>query len=518
LLTIHWNADPGGAIRGQDLAQQAPVRGNDHLKRVVQTTKRQRAAAPRRLHALVLAACAVLAVFSAAIIRPRAAGEPRTITFFNIHNKETTTIAFKRDGEFLPGALEKFNWAFRDWRKNEPTKMDPALLDLLWEIHTELGSKQPIHIISGYRSRGTNEALRSSVGGQASESRHILGKAADVHFPDVPLRALRYSALIRERGGVGYYPTSAIEFVHIDTDRVRHWPRLPRHELALLFPNGQSKHQPADGGSITLDDVRVAKSEHKDLARQVAAFYDSRNGRRPPVAIAGLDLNFSAAGATQVASAAPPPAPVAVPRPGTQPGVQVAALEPPRLVEPPRIVDRPSRFAVPTANEQARMNDLIQRASFTPPPASAQPQLVSPPALAQRPSAGVPAQPQAKAPPVPPELPPLPSTITVAQAPDFDEDHPEELSYRPFPIAPLMTLTASADDPALAIMIHPDMARTFDLLDQTGSVPPMRLRPGLRVAEAMFSQQFKGEAFNPNAWLEPASAGTALSNRKVKTQ
>ncbi len=475
-------------------------------------------AVPRQRLSLVLASCAVLAVFSASIIRTRAGGEPRTLTFFNIHNKETTTIAFKRDGEYLPGALEKFNWAFRDWRKNEPTKMDPALIDLLWEIHTELGSKQPIHIISGYRSRGTNEALRSSVGGQASESRHILGKAADVHFPDVPLRALRYSALIRERGGVGYYPTSAIEFVHIDTDRVRHWPRLPRHELALLFPNGQSKHQPADGGSITLDDVRVAKSQHRDLALQVAAFYDSRAGRRPPVAIAGLDPNFRASGTTQVAAATPPPTPEPVARPGKLAGVQVAALEPPSLLEAPRIVDRPSRFSVPTANEQARLNDLVQRASFTPAPAPAQPQLVSPPTPAQRPKPGAPTGPQAKAPPVPPELPPLPSTITVAQAPDFDEDHPEELSYRPFPIAPLMTLTPSADDPALAIMIHPDMSRTLDLLDQTGSVPPMRMRPGLRVAEAMFSQQFKGEAFNPNAWLEPAPAGLGLSNRKVKTQ
>ena len=50
------------------------------------------------------------------------------------------------------------------------------------------------------------------------------------------MKQLRYSALIRERGGVGYYPTSAIPFVHVDTDRVRAWPRVPRIELALLFP------------------------------------------------------------------------------------------------------------------------------------------------------------------------------------------------------------------------------------------------------------------------------------------
>ena len=125
-----------------------------------------------------------------------------------------------------------------------------------------------------------------------------------------------------------------------------------------------------------------------------------------------------------------------------------------------------------------------------------------------------------------PELPPAKrpvvasgTTVTVVQAPDFDEDHPEELSYRPFPIAPLMTLTASADDPALAIMTHPDVSRTLDLLDSAGSMPPMRLRPGVKVAELMFSQQFKGEAINLGAMQNAATTpAAAMTNRKVKTQ
>ena len=87
---------------------------------------------------------------------------------------------------------QNFASILRDWRRNEATKMDPELIDLLWEVHSELGSAEPIHIISGYRSRGTNDLLRKTVGGQAKESRHILGKAADVHFPDVPVKALRY--------------------------------------------------------------------------------------------------------------------------------------------------------------------------------------------------------------------------------------------------------------------------------------------------------------------------------------
>ena len=71
----------------------------------------------------------------------------------------------------------------------------------------------------------TNEMLRKTRGGQASQSQHITGKAVDIAFPDVPVKQMRYSAMIRERGGVGYYPTSGIPFVHVDTSRVRHWPR-----------------------------------------------------------------------------------------------------------------------------------------------------------------------------------------------------------------------------------------------------------------------------------------------------
>lgn len=107
----------------------------------------------------------------------------RTISFYNIHNKETLTVTYMRHGQRDPEAMKKINWMMRDWRRNEATTMDPELIDLLWQVHEELGSREPIHLISGFRSSKTNEKLRSKGGGQAKQSRHILGKAADVHFP-----------------------------------------------------------------------------------------------------------------------------------------------------------------------------------------------------------------------------------------------------------------------------------------------------------------------------------------------
>ena len=212
----------------------------------------------------------------------------RTISLYSVNTKETLTVQYMKNGKHIPEAMQKINWILRDWRRDEPTEMDPDLIDLAWEVHTELGSAEPIHIISGYRSRATNDMLRRTVGGQASESRHILGKAMDVHFPDVPVKKLRYSALIRERGGVGYYPTSATPFVHLDTDRVRAWPRLPRAELALLFPNGRTQHQPSDGGPITPEDVRRARAGNSEVAQQIAEFQQQRAQPKAPIQVASL--------------------------------------------------------------------------------------------------------------------------------------------------------------------------------------------------------------------------------------
>ena len=386
------------------------------------------------------------------------ADSQRTISLYNIHTKETLTSTYKRSGKYVPEEMVKINWLLRDWRRDEATTMDPELIDLLWEVHSELGSAEPIHIISGYRSRTTNEMLRRTVGGQASESRHILGKAADVHFPDVPVKNLRYSALIREKGGVGYYPTSAIPFVHMDIDRVRAWPKLPRAELALLFPSGQTKHIPADGEPITKEDVRDARARNKELAVQMAEFHAARGRPKQPF--------------------------------------QTAALAPsmPKLLTAPQLADR--RVMIP--GTMASDDERAKLAALT---ADPPPRLVGLPAPADRAKHQQYRQPH------------------VVAAPAYDEEHPEELSYRPFPIAPFLTVTASADDPALAGMVHPNLAKILETMDQDNA-PPMRLRPGLQAALMLWSQQFKGEAINLSGLADadlPAD-GPPPGSRKVATQ
>src|SRR5450432_1319191 len=91
-------------------------------------------------------------------------GSTRTISLYHIHTQESLTVTYKKDGKYVPEALKKLNWILRDWRLNEQTEMDPKTIDLLWEMHTELGSKEPVNIICGYRSEKTNNMLRRTVG------------------------------------------------------------------------------------------------------------------------------------------------------------------------------------------------------------------------------------------------------------------------------------------------------------------------------------------------------------------
>ena len=174
-------------------------------------------------------------------------GDTRTISLHHVHTGEDLTITFKKNGQYDDGALQKINWIMRDWRKNEATKMDPQEIDLLWEVYRDVGAKEPIHIICGYRSPGTNSMLRRRSKGVAKFSQHTLGKAIDFFIPGIPLDVLRAAAMKAQGGGVGYYPTSGSPFVHLDVGNVRAWPRMTREQLAKLFPDGRTVHLPTDG-------------------------------------------------------------------------------------------------------------------------------------------------------------------------------------------------------------------------------------------------------------------------------
>jgi uncharacterized protein YcbK (DUF882 family) len=176
-----------------------------------------------------------------------AEGDTRSISMHHLHTGEDITITYKRDGRYDESALEKLNWFLRDWRRDEQTKMDPHLIDLVWEVQREASTQEPIQVVCGYRSPQTNAMLRRSSNGVARLSQHMLGHAMDFYIPGIPLEHLREIGLRLQRGGVGFYPESGSPFVHMDTGDVRMWPRMTHDQLARVFPDGRTVLIPTDG-------------------------------------------------------------------------------------------------------------------------------------------------------------------------------------------------------------------------------------------------------------------------------
>ena len=199
-----------------------------------------------RLTALCLS---VLLALALAIPSAQAAGGTRTLYLYYTHTKETGKFTFRKNGSYDQKVLAQLNTFLRDWRRNEPAKMDPALFDLIWEVYQEVGASEPIHVVSAYRAPETNEMLRSKSSGVAKNSRHTQGMAMDFYIPGVPLKKLRQAAMKKQVGGVGYYPTSGSPFVHLDTGNVRAWPRMTKAQLTTLFPDGKTLHLPAEGNT-----------------------------------------------------------------------------------------------------------------------------------------------------------------------------------------------------------------------------------------------------------------------------
>jgi uncharacterized protein YcbK (DUF882 family) len=293
-------------------------------------------------------------------LAPAAANaETRSLKLYHLHTHEKAEIVYKKNGRYLPEGLKKINYILRDWRRNETVKMDPRLLDLVWEAYRESGSSAYIQIICGYRAPATNSMLRSRSKGVAEKSQHMLGKAMDFYIPGVPLKKLRNIGLRMQGGGVGYYPSSGSPFVHMDVGNVRHWPGISRQELARVFPNGKTLHVPSDGRPLP------------GYQQALAAYKSRKAGGTPNIELAsagggskksfGLLAAFFGGGADEaedeadVASDAPAPKKTIKPttvvaaKASTLPGITIVSPDKAQRADIPMIAD-----ADEAAPEEAR--------------------------------------------------------------------------------------------------------------------------------------------------------------------
>ena len=195
------------------------------------------------------------------------------------HTARTSIAAtFRVNGHYDSEALEKLNWFLRDWRNDEPTKMDPRLFDALWEAYRAAGrndgAADPIIVLSAYRCPETNAMLRRRSRAVAEHSQHMLGKAMDTTMPGLSMEKLREIAMRMQRGGVGYYPN--VPFVHIDVGGVRSWPRMNYDQLVRLFPDGKTVHLPTNGKPLPGYDE--AKAEIEARGGETISVADANSG------------------------------------------------------------------------------------------------------------------------------------------------------------------------------------------------------------------------------------------------
>lgn len=261
----------------------------------------------------------LLAAGSLCLTAPAAKAETRSLKLYFIHTGERAEITFKRNGRYDSNGLKRINQFLRDWRRNEPTKMDPRLLDLVWEAYRASGSRDYIHVVSAYRSPATNSMLRSRSNGVAKKSQHMLGRAMDFYLPDVKLKKLREIGLKMQGGGVGYYPRSGSPFVHFDVGNVRHWPKMSRKELVALFPNGKTLHVPSDGKPLPGFEQAVAAYEARrksgGTAIALASSGSSSRGGGLLAALFGRSADEEEESGGAVVASAPREAPARKPAP-----------------------------------------------------------------------------------------------------------------------------------------------------------------------------------------------------------
>jgi uncharacterized protein YcbK (DUF882 family) len=280
---------------------------------------------------------AAAAMFCAATFAANA--ETRTLKIYHVHLNERSTITYKRNGKFLPDGLNKLNKALRDWRRNEPTKMDPRLFDVVWEAYKRSGATGHINVIGGYRSAATNSMLRKRSKGVAEKSQHVLGRAMDFYIPGVSLKKLRNAGLQAQAGGVGYYPSSGSPFVHMDVGNIRYWPRMSRRELLAVFPGGKTVHLPSDGKPLPGYELALASAKSRKAGTPVYASGSDGKGKSLLAILfggGGADEEEDIGGGEEVAIAAATPKPAA----------KRAVAEP---VEPLPLPENPAQPAIVAA-------------------------------------------------------------------------------------------------------------------------------------------------------------------------
>lgn len=139
----------------------------------------------------------------------------------NVNTREQLDVVYWKDGNYVYDHIGQLNYFMRDHHRNEAANMHVRLYNSLFLLHSALETDSHIQVLSGFRTRATNEMLRNRYSNVAKKSFHITGRAVDFVIPGIDNDTIQKTAREMNLGGVGYYPKA--HFVHLDTGQPRHW-------------------------------------------------------------------------------------------------------------------------------------------------------------------------------------------------------------------------------------------------------------------------------------------------------
>jgi uncharacterized protein YcbK (DUF882 family) len=150
-------------------------------------------------------------------------GEVRKLKLANDRTGEVLETVYWRNYQYVADNVGQLNYFMRDFHADKSYLMDLKLYDFLYKLQQSLETTEHIHVLSAYRTPGTNSELRKQSIETAVRSFHMKGQAVDFYIPGVDLNVVQKTARSLVMGGVGYYPSAG--FVHIDTGFARHWKK-----------------------------------------------------------------------------------------------------------------------------------------------------------------------------------------------------------------------------------------------------------------------------------------------------
>lgn len=185
------------------------------------TTSTASTLARRSFFSFAAGACSLLLINKTASAAPQSLLPARRLHINHPYAGETFRDVYFANGRYIPEAMKQIQRLLRDQNDNTLHQIDPALVELMHRMQQTLGTREPLSIVSGYRSPRTNAKARQTDRKVAKNSFHMQGKAVDIRVSGFGLSQLRRAAIGLQAGGVGTY--RGRDFLHIDVGPVRSW-------------------------------------------------------------------------------------------------------------------------------------------------------------------------------------------------------------------------------------------------------------------------------------------------------